>query len=56
MDRISVVGTCGSGKSTLARALAARLGLPRVELDALRHRPGWQETPDPLFREQVTEA
>ncbi len=41
MRRVSVVGCSGSGKSTLGRSLAARLGVPYVELDAIHHRPGW---------------
>jgi adenylate kinase family enzyme len=32
-----VVGTSGSGKSTLARELAATLGVPYLELDAVHH-------------------
>jgi adenylate kinase family enzyme len=47
--RVSVAGASGSGKSTLAAALAARLGVPYVELDALNHGPNWVEaTPDEL--------
>ena len=33
--RILVVGTSGAGKSRLAGQLAAALGVPHVELDAL---------------------
>lgn len=36
-------GGTGSGKSTFAREVAARLGVPHVELDALHHGPNWQE-------------
>ncbi len=42
--RIAVVGTSGSGKSTLARRLAARLGAPAIELDALNWGPGWLDS------------
>ena len=41
--RISVMGVSGAGKSTLGAALAARLGLQRVELDALNWLPGWRD-------------
>ena len=44
--RILVVGCSGAGKSTVARALAARLGIPYRELDALYHGPGWVPRPE----------
>ena len=54
--RISVAGTSGSGKSTTGRALAARLGVPYVELDALHHGPNWQEAPPDVLRDRVAAA
>jgi adenylate kinase family enzyme len=47
--RVSVVGNTGSGKSTVAREVARRLGVPHVELDAIRHQPGWEQMPDDRF-------
>jgi shikimate kinase len=40
-----MVGTSGSGKTTVARALAARLDIPFVELDAIYNQRGWMELP-----------
>lgn len=54
--RIVVLGTTGSGKSTLARELAQRLDAAYVELDAFRHGPNWQETPDDVFRQRARHA
>lgn len=51
--RIAVRGTSGSGKSTTGRAAAARLGIPYVELDGIRHGPNWVELPDAPFLEAV---
>jgi adenylate kinase family enzyme len=56
MMRVSVVGNSGSGKSTLARALAVRLGVPYVELDAIHHQRGWQPIPTDEFRTRVNAA
>ena len=41
-SRISVVG--GGGKSTVSRAIAAKLAIPYIELDALFWKPDWQES------------
>lgn len=56
MRRVVVVGSSGSGKSTLARALAERLGVPHVELDALHWGPDWTETPTEVLRKKVETA
>jgi adenylate kinase family enzyme len=56
MRRVSVVGNSGSGKSTLARGLAERLGVPWIELDSIRHQPGWRELPDDEFTARVCAA
>jgi len=56
MMRVSVVGNSGSGKSTLGRALAARLGVAYVELDAVHHQRDWQPIPAAEFRERVDAA
>ena len=56
MRRINVVGTSASGKSTMATALAERLRVPCIELDALHWGPNWTEAPVELFRERVAAA
>ncbi|MEV0127769.1 shikimate kinase [Dactylosporangium sp. NPDC050688] len=55
MRRVSVVGNSGSGKTTLGRAVAARLGVPFVELDAIYHQPGWTPIGVEEFRRTVAE-
>jgi adenylate kinase family enzyme len=48
-----VIGHTGSGKTTFSRALARRLGVPHVELDALHWRSGWIMAPAEEVRAQV---
>ena len=56
MRRIVVIGTTGAGKSTLAAALAARLDLPLIELDALHWGPQWTAVGRDAFRVRVAAA
>ncbi len=56
MERVVVTGCSGSGKTTLAAALAHRLDLPHVELDALHHDEGWAVPSDEEFRARVAAA
>jgi adenylate kinase family enzyme len=51
-----VVGASGNGKTTFSRRLAAKLGLPYIQLDELMHLPGWQEESVTNFRRKVDEA
>jgi adenylate kinase family enzyme len=53
VQRVVVVGSSGSGKTTVARALAERLGVPCIELDALHHGPNWIEASGDELREAV---
>lgn len=54
MRRIAIIASAsGNGKTTLGRALAARMGVRFVELDALVHGPNWVETPDDELRALV---
>lgn len=51
--RIRVVGNSGAGKTSFAHEVAARLGLPHLELDSVQHRPGWTEAPAEEFQAEV---
>ena len=54
MKRVAVLTSAsGNGGTTFSRELAARLGVPFHELDALFWRPGWRETPAEEFRALV---
>ncbi len=53
MNRIRVVGSSGSGKTTTARAIAERLGIPHLELDAVHWLPDWEERDADEFRATV---
>jgi adenylate kinase family enzyme len=54
--RASVLGCSGAGKTTFGKRLAARLGCPFVELDAIVHQPGWTRLPRDAFRARVEAA
>lgn len=54
--RIVVIGNTGSGKTTLAGQVAALLGAPHVELDALHWEPNWTPPRVDAFQERVTAA
>jgi adenylate kinase family enzyme len=54
--RVIVGGTTGSGKTTLAGQIAAIIGAPHVELDALHWEPNWTEAPADVFRERIAAA
>lgn len=52
--RVAIVASAsGNGKTTLGRALAERLRVPFLELDAIVHGPNWTETPDEELRRAV---
>jgi adenylate kinase family enzyme len=54
--RVNVIGTSGSGKTTVAAALARRMGVEHVELDALSWGPNWEMVPPEVLRERVRAA
>jgi hypothetical protein len=54
--RILILGRTGSGKTTLARELAATIGVPHVELDALYFGPDFSTVPLSVLRERTSAA
>jgi len=56
MRRINVVGTSGSGKTTFGTELSRRLGVPRIELDALSWEANWVSVAPEVLRERVAQA
>jgi adenylate kinase family enzyme len=48
-------GSC-AGKTTVSHKLAAALGVPHIELDALHHDAGWQEASAELLQDRVRAA
>jgi adenylate kinase family enzyme len=54
--KIAVIGSSCSGKTTLAARLAATIGVPHVELDALHHGPNWREATAEELRARVEAA
>jgi len=53
MERVAVVGSSGAGKTWLAGRLAAALGVPHIELDAIHHGPGWAALPADEMRRRL---
>ena len=45
--RIAIFG--GGGKTSLADAIARKLGVQHIELDAIQHGPDWLQTPEDEF-------
>jgi adenylate kinase family enzyme len=54
--RVAVIGVTGTGKTTFAAALARKLGVPHIELDALHWEPNWVMAELDVFRERVERA
>lgn len=46
LNKITVAGPAGVGKTTLCHTIAARLGIPVVEIDSLFWGPQWTKRPE----------
>lgn len=57
MDRVMVYGVTGSGKTTLAKQIAAKTGLPLIDVDEFTHAAGqkWVMVPDDEQRQIFTD-
>jgi adenylate kinase family enzyme len=54
VKRVAIISSAsGSGKTTVGRALADRLGVPFVELDAIHWQAGWSELEAAELRRRV---
>ena len=51
---MSIVGNAGSGKTRLADRVAAALGVPHIELDAIHHLLGWEPMDPDEFAVRVS--
>jgi len=56
LSRVIVIGTSGAGKTTFAHRLAATVGSPHVELDALYWGPNWTARERAVFQRLTEEA
>jgi len=56
LKRINVVGSTGSGKSTFSKKLAEKLGVPRIEMDAIFWEPNWTQPTEEVFYQKLEKA
>lgn len=56
MQRIAIVGSPGAGKTTLGEQIAALLGYPFVDLDAIGWDANWTMPPPEVMNERVSSA
>ncbi|MDF1755986.1 MAG: adenylate kinase [Verrucomicrobiales bacterium] len=56
MRKVNVIGTSGSGKTTFSRALADKLEVPCIELDALFWKANWEMSGDEEFVAKIAQC